>query len=92
MAVGSSKTLATAGRGGGDEVCGVAISPDGRLVAAGSFNGVHDLQSPVGMHSEFSSRRRYISGAFTLVNYWRRCRDTETSCGVWCSPPTGVDW
>jgi len=64
---GSSKTLANTGssRGMVHSVAGslrsmvqsVAISSDGRLVAAGGFDSVRDLQSFGGVYSEHSSYR-----------------------------------
>ena len=53
---GSSKTLANTG-GIRAAVRSVAISPDGRLVAAGGFDNVRDLQSFGGVYSEHSSYR-----------------------------------
>ena len=55
MTDGSSRTLAMTGSVGA-QVTGVAISSDGRLVAASSL-GVCDLYSFVGVYSEFSSYR-----------------------------------
>jgi len=54
MTGGSSKTLANTGRDRA-AVRSVAISSDGRLVAAGRFDGVRDLQSFSGVYSEHSS-------------------------------------
>jgi len=56
MTNGSSKTLATTGSIS-HEFRSVAISSDSRLVAAGSSDMVHDLQSLVGMYSESGSCR-----------------------------------
>jgi len=70
----------------------VAISSDGRLVAAGSYDGVRDLSSFVGVYSECNSYRRYVSGTLAPVNCWRGCGDTEAPCAVWRSPLMGADW
>ena len=89
MMDGSSKILATAAGAG---VEGVAISSDGLLVAAGSYDGVRDLPSLIGVYSERNSYRRYISGTLAPVNCWRCCEDTEVGCSAWHSPPMGMDW
>ena len=70
----------------------VAISSDGRLVAAGSYDGVRDLSSFVGVYSECDSYRRYVFGTLALVNRWRRYGDTEVPCAVLRSPLIDVDW
>jgi len=57
MTGGSSKTLANTGRVRAG-VRSVAISSDGRLVAAGRLDGVRDLQSFGGVYSKRSSYRR----------------------------------
>jgi len=72
---GSSKILAITDSVD-DGVASVAISSDGRLVAAGSYDGVRDLSSFVGVYSERNSYRRYVSGMLAPVNCWRRCVDT----------------
>jgi len=56
MKDGSSKTLVITGTIHA-WVESVAISSDGRLVAAGSYDGVRNLQYFVGMYAEFSSYR-----------------------------------
>ena len=89
MIYGSSKILATAS---GAAVFGVAISSDGRLVAAGSSDRVRDLPSLIGVYSECNSYRRYISGMLALVNCRRCCEDTEVGCTAWHSPLMGMDW
>ena len=89
MMDGSSKILATAA---GDGVTSVAISSDGRLVAAGSGDSVRDLPSLIEVYSECNSYRRYISGTLAPVNCRRRCEDTEVGCTAWHSPLMGVDW
>jgi len=76
-----SKTLANTG-GVRTMVNSVAISSDGRLVAAGDIGNVRDLQSFGGVYSEHSSYRRYIFGTLAPVNCWRRCGDTETGCSL----------
>ena len=81
MADGSSKTLAST-NGDNTGVKSVAISSDGRLVAAGSFGGVRDLHSFAGMYSEYSPCRWYISGTPAPVNRWRSYGDTEPGCRV----------
>jgi len=88
---GSSKILAITNDNDAG-VPSVAISSDGRLVAAGSLGGVRDLSSLVGMYSEYSSYRRYVSGMLAPVNCWTRCGDTDKAWRVWRSPLTGVDW
>ena len=89
MMDGSSKILAIATDAG---VLGVAISSDGRLVAAGSYNWVRDLSSLIGVYFECNSDRRYISGTLAPVNCWRCCEDTEVGCSAWHSPLMGMDW
>ena len=89
MMDGSSKILATAA---GARVTSVAISSDGRLVAAGSGDRVRDLSSLIGVYSECNSYRRYISGTLAPVNCRRHCEDTEVLCTTWRSPLTGMDW
>jgi len=64
---GSSKTLGNKDSVR-DTVYSVAISSDGRLVAAGGFDGVRDLQSFGGVYSEHSSYRWYVSGTLALVD------------------------
>jgi len=54
MTDGSSRTLANTGRDRAG-VRSIAISSDGRLVAAGRFDNVRDLQSFGGVYSEHSS-------------------------------------
>ena len=54
MIDGSSKILAIAAGAG---VLGVAVSSDGRLVAAGSGDKVRDLSSLIGVYSECNSYR-----------------------------------
>jgi len=56
MTGGSSKTLANTGRVRAT-VRSVDISSDGRLVTAGCFDDVRDLQSFGGVYSEHSSYR-----------------------------------
>ena len=53
---GSSKIL-TITNSVGDRVTSVAISSDGRLVAAGSYDEVRDLSSFIGVHFECNSYR-----------------------------------
>ena len=89
MIDGSSKILATAADAG---VLGVAISSDGRLVAAGGHDRVCDLPSLIGVYSECNSYRRYISGTLAPVNCRRCCEDTEVGCPAWHSPLMGMDW
>jgi len=69
MMDGSSKILATAA---GAEVRSVAVNSDGRLVAAGSSDGVRDLSSFVGVYSGCNSYRWYVSGTLEPVNCRRR--------------------
>jgi len=87
---GSSKILAIADSVG-DVVTSVAISPDGRLVASGSYDGVRDLLSFVGVYSECNSYRWYVSGTLAPANCWRRYGDMELLCSAWRSPLMGVD-
>jgi len=89
MMDGSSKILATAA---GAWFTSVAISSDGRLVAAGSYDGVRDLSSFIGVYSECNCYRWYVSGTFAPVNCQRRCEDTEVACTAWRLPLMGVDW
>ena len=56
MTDGSSKTLVNTGRVRA-AVKSVAISPDGRLVAAGGYHSVRDLQSFGRVYSEYDSYR-----------------------------------
>jgi len=91
MIDGLSKTLAITDSVD-NEVTSVAISSDGRLVAAGSRSTVRYLQSSVGIYSECNSCRRYVSGTLAPVNCWRRCGDTEVSFLAWRSPLMDVDW
>ena len=63
-----------------DGVTSVAISSDGRLVAAGSYDGVRDLSPFVEVYSECNSYRWYVSGTFAPVDCQRRCEDTEVTC------------
>jgi len=90
MTDGSSKTLAIPDNVGSG-VTSVAISSDGRLVAAGSRGAVRDLQSSVGIYSESCPYRWCVSGMLEPVNCWRGYKDTKMSCTVWCSPLMGVD-
>ena len=78
--------------GVGAQVETVATSPDERLVAIGSYDGVRDLSSLAGMHSKYNSYSWYVFGTFAPVDCWRHCRDTVVACGVRHSPPRGVDW
>ena len=89
MIDGSSKILAIAA---GARVKSVAISSDGRLVAAGSVDGVRDLSSLIGVYSECNFYRRYISGTLAPVNCRRCCENTEVWFSAWNSPLMGVDW
>ena len=89
MMDGSSKILAIAADAG---VTSVAISSDGRLVAAGSDDGVRGLSSLIGVYSECNSYRRYMSGTLAPVNCRRCCEETEVGCPAWHSPLMGMDW
>jgi len=93
MTDGSSKILGIADSVG-NKATSAAISSDGRLVAAGSYEGVCDLSSDsfVGVHSKCNSYRWYASWTLAPVSCWRRCGDTETPCTAWRSPLMGVDW
>jgi len=91
MMDGSSKILAITDSVG-EGVTSVAISSDGRLVAAGSRDGVRDLSSFVGVYSERNSYRWYVPGTLAPVNCWRCCGDTEVPFSAWHSLLMGVDW
>ena len=67
MMDGSSKILAITDSVD-DEVRSVATSSGGRLVAAGSYDGVRDFPSFVGMYFERNSYRRYVSGMLAPMN------------------------
>jgi hypothetical protein len=94
MTDGSSKTLAITDLPDNVDagVTSVAISSDGRLVAAGSLDTVCDLLLFVGMYSEYSPYRWCVFGMLAPVNCWRGCGDTEIACTVWRSPLMHVDW
>ena len=94
MTDGSSKTLAITDLPDNVDagVTSVAISSDGRLVAAGSLDTVRDLQLSTGLYSEYMSYRWYGSGTPVLVNCWRGCEVTGTVCIAWRSPPMHVGW
>jgi len=91
MMDGSSKILAITDSVG-EGVVSVAISSDGRLVAAGGSGGVRDLSSFVGVYSECNSYRWYVPGTLAPVNCWRCCGDTEVPLLAWHSLLMGVDW
>ena len=94
MTDGSSKTLAITDLPDNVDagVTSVAISSDGRLVAAGSLDTVRDFQSFVGLYSEYTSYRLYVSGTLVLVNCWRGCEVTGIVCIAWRSPLMHVGW
>ena len=94
MTDGSSKTLAITDVPDNVEagVASVAISSDGRLVAAGSLDTVRDFQLSAGVHSEYTSYRLYVSGTLVPVNCWRGCEGTEIAYTAWHSHPMHVDW
>ena len=94
MTDGSSKTLAITDLPDNVDagVTSVAISSDGRLVAAGSLDTVRDFYLFVGVYSKYTCYRWYVSGTLVLANCWRGCEDTKTACTAWRSPPMHVDW
>ena len=95
MTDGSSKTLAITDLPDNVDagVTSVAISSDGRLVAAGSLDTVRGLCIiVVGVHSEYACYRWYVFGMPALVNCWRGCGDTEIACTVWRLLLMRADW
>lgn len=95
MTDGSSKTLAITDLPDNVDagVTSVAISSDGRLVAAGSLDTVRDIFSLlVGCIMNTVIDRWYVSGTPVPVNCWRDCGDTETACTVWRSRLMHVGW
>ena len=67
-------------------VTSVAISSDGHLVAAGSFDTVRCFPIFRWMYRKCAFRRLYVFGMLVRVNCWRGYRDTRIVCMVWCSP------
>ena len=94
MTDGSSKTLAITDLPDNVDagVTSVAISSDGRLVAAGSLDTVRHFLNVCWMYYEYTFHRLYVSGTPVRVNYWRGCGDTEIVCTVSHSPLMHVGW
>ena len=91
---GSSKILAIADvpDNADARVWSVAISSDGRLVAAGCSDAVCDFWLFVGVYSEYTHCRWCVSGTSILENCWRGYEDTQSVYTVWHSPPMDVEW
>lgn len=94
MTDGSSKTLAITDLPDSVDagVTSVAISSDGRLVAAGSLDTVCGFQFSAGGYSEYTSYRLCVSGMLVPASCWRGCGGTGIACTVLRSPPMHVDW
>ena len=88
MTDGSSKTLAITDHLGnfGVGVPSVAISSNGWLVAAGSYDSVRHFPNCLLDVSNALFRSLCVSGTFVRVNCWKSCRDTRVGCLVWHSP------
>ena len=84
MTDGSSKTLAITDCPDNVDagVVGVAISSDGRLVAAGSLDTVRHFLNVCWTYHEYAFHRLYGSGIFVRVSCWKSCRDTWIVCIV----------
>ena len=84
MTDGSSKFLAITDLPDDVEagVTSVAISSDGRLVAAGSLDMVRHFLNVCWMYHEYDFHRLYVSGTLARVNCWKRCGDTWILCIV----------
>ena len=95
MTDGSSKTLAITDLPDNVDagVTSVAISSDGRLVAAGSLDTVRNIfQLLVSCITNTVFNRWYVSGTHVRVNCWRGCGDTGIACTAWHSHLMHVGW
>ena len=94
MADGSSKILAITDFPDGVDagVASVAISSNGWLVAAGSYDTVRHFLDYLLDVMNHLFRSLYVSGTFVRVNCWKSCGDTRVVCIVWRSPLMPVGW
>ena len=80
----SSKVLVTADSSNGVKagVTSVAISSDGRLVAAGTIDTARHSSIFLPMSYGCASHRQYMFGTPVPVKYWKGCGDTRVPCGT----------
>lgn len=91
MTDGSSKTLVTRSRFR-SEYTSVAISPNGRLIAAGDISGVRRFLVVRGVFHEHSFHRPYLSSTLTQANCWKICRIQKVEFAVLRSPQMDEGW